>query len=464
MTDTGRVSNIALSDVSPRPVRPAEAPYQLFLAASLALAVAGGFMLAVLLPVARALEWDWGTRWQELVQVHGQLQLFGFVGLFIIGMALRMMPRFSGRPLAYAGSTGAIVVLIGVGVVARAMAPLIEHEAFHAALFLGGAVLVVAGALSFAASVIRTLVHPASRAEATGWFFVFGAIGLAAASIANVVLSVRALDDGARLLPAAENNALVSLLMYGVILMFVGGVAIRAVASLTGRERSQMVARIAAILLAAGAALYACATFAGALGDPSPMLYRLADAAFIVIGGGTLLIVWATGIFHPRANRVAAASQVQFWFVRAACAWLAAASALLCWYAANGLSDGRPINQFELDAVRHMTTVGGVVMMIMGMALLVVPEFAGRRLQHPHEHPLLWSMFAAVNAAAVLRAWPSLEGIGWLSSTRYWPMAAAGALALAAVSAFAFMFFQSRTEQRHPGWALPAALHGSDRP
>jgi hypothetical protein len=93
-----------------------------------------------------------------------------------------------------------------------------------------------------------------------------------------------------------------------------------------------------------------------------------------------------------------------------------------------------------------MTTVGVVTMMIMGMGMLVVPEFARRRLQHPREGALVWSMLAAMNLAAGLRVWPALEGIGWLSSTRYWPMAAAGALALAAVSAFASMFAQSRIQ------------------
>jgi hypothetical protein len=278
------------------------------------------------------------------------------------------------------------------------------------------------------------------------------------AAILNVILTVRALDDDARLLPPAENNAFVSFALYGVILMFVGGVATRAIAMLTGHDRSQLVSRIAAIVLALSAASYACATLAGAIGDPSTMLHRLADGALIAVSVAMLLIVWASGVFHPRANRVAAASQVQFWFVRAACAWLAASSLLLCWYAANAMADGAPLDQFEVDAVRHMTTVGVVTMMIMGMAMLVVPEFAGRRLQHPREDALVWSMFIAMNAAAALRVWPALEGLDWIAPTRYWPMAAAGALALAAVSAFAFMFAQSRIEQQRPGWASPAGL------
>jgi hypothetical protein len=283
-------------------------------------------------------------------------------------------------------------------------------------------------------------------------------VGLAIAATVNVWLTLRALDDGARLLPPAESNALVSYVLYGAVLMFIGGVTTRAVAMLTGRERSQLIARSAASALALGAASHAVFSLAAAIDEPSRTLYRLSDASLILIGVALLLIVWASGVFQPRANRVAAASQVQFWFVRAASAWLVASSLLLCWYAANALSDGVPLDQFEVDAVRHMITVGVVTMMIMGMAMLVVPEFAGRRLQHPREDAVVWLMFVAMNLAAALRAWPALEGVGWITATRYWPMAAAGTLALAAVSVFALMFAQSRIEQRQEGWASPEAL------
>ena len=81
-----------------------DAPYRLFIAASLALGIGGGFLLSLLLPLARTLDWNWGSRsgGPSLVQVHGQLQLIGFGGLFVMGMALRLMPRVSGRPLASA--------------------------------------------------------------------------------------------------------------------------------------------------------------------------------------------------------------------------------------------------------------------------------------------------------------------------------------------------------------------------
>jgi hypothetical protein len=139
--------------------------------------------------------------------------------------------------------------------------------------------------------------------------------------------------------------------------------------------------------------------------------------------------------------------------VRTGIAWLAVAAALLLWYGLAALSDGRRLDQFETDAVRHVLTVGVILNMMIGIALLVVPEFAGRRLQRPGEHAIVWVILLALNAGAALRIWPAMEGIDWLSSDRFWPMVAAGALATGAVAAFAFMFVQSYVEQRPAGWA-----------
>ena len=459
MPDPGGAPTIALRDVSNRPpVNRADAPYQLFLGTGLALALLGGFTLGMLLPIARALEWDWGSRWQELVQSHGQLQLVGFAGLFIAGMALRLMPRFAGRPLAYAALAPATVVLMGSGVALRSVAPFFDQRVPHDVAFAAAGVLMLAGSVAFSAMILGTLLHSESKAEATGWFFVLGTVAMVLAATANLLLTARAIDGGVRLLPPGENNALVSFQLYGVVLTFIGGVTTRAVATLAGHQRSQVAARLAATMLTMGAALYAAASLIGAVREPSASLNRLADASLLIISAALLLIVWASGIFHARANRVASASQRPFLFVRAACAWLVASSLLLGWYAALAFARAEALDQFEVDAVRHMITVGAVTMMIIGMAMLVVPEFAGRRLQHPREGGVVRSMFVAINLGAALRVWPAIEGVGWLSSTRYWPMATAGVLVLAVIAIFTWMFVQSYVEQRRPGWASPEAL------
>jgi uncharacterized protein involved in response to NO len=431
--------------------------YRWYILASLTLAIGGGFALAVLLPLAQAEEWDWGRYWPALVQVHGQLQLMGFAGLFVMGMALRLMPRFSGAPLAYPHLARATMPLVVSSLILRSFAEPAGDSGMRDVGLIVSAVLLAAGALAFAVVVLRMLARPGSKAEATGWFFVLGALAYVAGAALNAWLVLDMVRDPAPLASTGRQGALVFVQLYGFLLMFVSGVSTRAVATFTGRPRAAVLGRGTAVVLAAGVAV--CATAAlRATYDYSRNVARTEDLGLLIVSAALLSVVWMTGVLYPRANRVGASSRYHFLLVRAALAWLAFASLLTIWYAARAFHDGVLIDSFELDAIRHALTVGVLTQIIAGMGMMILPEFAGRRIQHSHENWIVVSMLLALNVAAVLRIWPAIEGINWIASMRYWPMAAAGGLAEAVVVVFALMFVQSLFEQRTPGWGSTEAL------
>jgi hypothetical protein len=374
-----------------------------------------------------------------------------------MGMALRLMPRFSGAPLAFPRLARATMPLVASSLILRSLGEPAGDSAPRDAALIVSAILLLAGATAFAAVVLQMLARPNSKAEATGWFFVLGALAYVAASVLNGWLVLDMVRDSSPLASTGRQGVLVLVQLYGFLLMFVGGVSTRAVATFTGRPRAAVLGRVTAVALAAGVTLHAAAalrvTYAYSRG-----IVRTEDLGLIVVAVALLSVVWMTGVFHPRANRVGASSRYQFQLVRAALAWLAFASLLTIWYAARALRDGVLIDSFELDAIRHALTVGVLTQIIVGMGTMILPEFAGRRIQHPHESWIVVSMLIALNAAAILRIWPAIEGISWLASTRYWPMAAAGGLAEAVVVVFAVMFVQSLFEQRTPGWGSTEAL------
>lgn len=440
--------------------QPYEAPYRWFIAASLVLGIGGGFLLSVLLPLARAFEWQWGAgvRWQALVQAHGQLQLIGFGGLFVMGMACRLMPRFSGRPLAYRALVPALIPMVALSLILRSVAqPWSDGALRDGGLVVSAALLLAAGA-GFAAIVGRTLVHRDSRANATGYFFVLGALGFAAGAVLNLLQAIEMARDGLPLAPVSKQTAQIFTQQYGFLTMFVSGVALRAVPTFTGVPRRWNASRAAAVVLACGVALFAGATLWIAYRSSSTAVARAGDGGLLLTAAAFALLVWLTGALWPSKTRVAAASQTAFWFVRSAFAWMLVAAVLTAWYGSRAFADGSMPDSFELDAIRHTLTIGVLTMMIVGMAMLIVPEFAGRRLQHPDERWLVRGMVVSLNVAAALRLWPAIEGINWLAATRYWPMAAAGGLASGVVVVFALLFAQSYAEQRAPGWGSPAAL------
>ncbi|MBI2201862.1 MAG: DUF1858 domain-containing protein, partial [Armatimonadetes bacterium] len=96
--------------------QPPGSHYRLFLKTSLVLAVLVGFALGVIALASRTrlLPLGWYGEW---VPVHGHVQLYGWISLFLMGVAYQVLPRFVGRRLLsqrlVLGSYG--LVLGGIG-------------------------------------------------------------------------------------------------------------------------------------------------------------------------------------------------------------------------------------------------------------------------------------------------------------------------------------------------------------
>ena len=144
-------------------------PYHLFILSSLAFAVVVGFTLAILAPLSIVLEWGWGRRILPLTQAHGQAQTLGFVGLFIIGMVYRLMPRFSGRPLSLPVLAWASWPMLSMAVVLRLIAQPAGEGLWQRTLLVSSGCLGMLAASAFALVVMGTLLHRNSRAGATGY-------------------------------------------------------------------------------------------------------------------------------------------------------------------------------------------------------------------------------------------------------------------------------------------------------
>src|SRR5712691_296823 len=70
------------------------------LGAALLLGIGGGFALATVLTLTEMFQVPLGSWWLALAQAHGHLQLYGWAGLFVLGVALHFLPRLRGTPLA----------------------------------------------------------------------------------------------------------------------------------------------------------------------------------------------------------------------------------------------------------------------------------------------------------------------------------------------------------------------------
>jgi len=303
-------------------------------------------------------------------------------------------------------------------------------------------------AVAFGLIVVGTLAHRSSRAGATGYFFLLGAVAFAAQAGLNLALLIQMVERGGDTVRPLEASALLHLQLYGFVAMFILGVASRAVPTFSGLPRPELQAKALALLLAGAVVVFVVSALLAAGGARAANLYRLQGAVFAMLGPLFLAGTWLVGIFRPAANRLRAASQQHIWFIRSAFVWLTVAGGLAAYYGVRAGMAGSPISPYGLDALRHTVGVGFASVMVVGMAMLVVPEFAIRRMQHPSERGLPLLVLALLNAAAALRVGAAVATPHWLSPDRYWPMAAAGVLAEVALLLFLALFLQSWRQKR----------------
>jgi uncharacterized protein involved in response to NO len=406
-----------------------------YIAAALMIAVGGGFALAIALPLAAAQGWDWGVRWRALAQAHGHLQISGWVGLFIAGMAFRLAPRFAGRPLRGAAVTGPALALLLLGVLGRTLAqPWLDAPGMPVLLRISACAELL-GALFVTTALSLTLAPSVSRLPSAPWLLL-GATGLIAQAALSVIWLWN-LPASAPALPADRNDALLALQFFAFLLPFVLGVALRALPTFSGRPAPSPRRSVAlAATYAVGAALHALGglTMNGAVGA------RVEAVGALLLVAAVAAVLLHLGVWRA-PERLRPPARPATLLVRSAFAWLALAMAGLAVAAISTLADGRPLQPERADALRHMLALGVFTTLIPGMAYLMLPWLAMRRAGAARLRREIRTLWLLLTAATVLRVLGAL--LIETGTDRFHLMAAGGVLGIAAVVFFAVMLLRA---------------------
>ena len=97
--------------------------YKPFLRGALITVLTVGCTLGAINLAVMAFNADLSAAWGSLIQSHAYAQIFGWVGLFIMGMAYHMVPRFFLRPLKRPELVAPSLLLVGSGLVLRFVQP-----------------------------------------------------------------------------------------------------------------------------------------------------------------------------------------------------------------------------------------------------------------------------------------------------------------------------------------------------
>ena len=337
----------------------------------------------------------------ESIWLHAHLQLLGFFGTLIMGVAQHLLPRFTGRPVVPSTLIARCLGLHVAGLGLRVLGVGIGQSR----LILVAALVQAGVFLLFAGWVWRSLDPPPlaplrrQLTAATGW--------LAAGCLLEAALRWRAWHlalDG----PSPPGLRVVALMiLFGGIIGWVLGVLLRAGPMFVrGWAVPPRVARRTAWPLALGVAIAA----SGELGDwpglAGPALARTGELVALV---GAASVIGLGGALHrvrsapPVIGRSAEESRI----FRLAAASLSAA--VVGTAGAAGLAWSGADARLPTDAARHLLTVGFLTGVVVAMAFRLIPVLEGRGLPWPR---LRRAAFWALLAGVLLRTAEVLVGIG----------------------------------------------------
>jgi hypothetical protein len=344
------------------------------------------------------------------VNAHGHAQIFGWVGLFVMGFAYQAFPRFKHTSLAHPRVAWASLVLMLAGLVGRSVCePLADVLSGAGPLAVGSSAVEVAAIVLFIGVILATwrgsgkglAFYDWYIASALGWFLVqavyeaaYLAATLAAADHEHLVRLV-----------ATWQGALRDVQIHGFALLMILGVSQRLFHHFYGARAPHRTLSLIGLV---------CLNLAVAGEVAGLVLMRQAGRYWAGVWYLSALLLAATVAVLVADWRVFARSPESdrsLKFLRAAYAWLLlslAMLALLPLYQFGALPRVAPQSEAAqigfshayYGAIRHAITVGFVSFMIVGVAAKVVPTLNGVDVKRL---PGLWLPFVLINLGCATR-------------------------------------------------------------
>ncbi len=344
------------------------------------------------------------------VNAHGHAQIFGWVGLFVMGFAYQAFPRFKHTCLALVGAARASFVLMVLGIIGRSVAePLAGTMAALAPVaVVASAVEVIAIGL-FVAVILRTWRGSGQRLAVYDYYILSALCWFVVQAVYEAVYltATLAAADADHLvqLVATWQGALRDVQIHGFALLMILGVSQRVFPHFYGLPAPNRKVSVAALVALNGAVLGEAAglILMRLIGHGWAALWY---AAVLLLAVSVATLVGSWRLFSPPEE-----PDRSLKFLRAAYLWLFVSLGMLVLLPAYqfGLLDRLApdsvaarigFSHAYYGAVRHAITVGFVSLMIVGVAAKVVPTLNGvdlRRLS------ALWGPFVLINLGCGLR-------------------------------------------------------------
>jgi hypothetical protein len=310
----------------------------------------------------------------RFAQAHAGVQIYGWVGLFILGFAYHAIPRFKNAPLRSPGTASLSLVLISASLVARLLGQLfLDRGAAFGGLLVSSGILLLLGYGAFFLSMVMTVRRAEAETEFYEKFVVAALVWGLVSVVINLAAVLQMVDAGRALIPPGTRHLLRHVQFYGFITLMIAGVSYRLLPGFLGTGApSPAGAGGAFVLFNAGILLW----IAGAL-TGSPALTIAGYGAELLAAA---LVVVSLKVFTRREAAIEIEGEGPSfpWAIRLSYAWLVVAVAMIAGGTLLREWNLAPMTHSFLDAYRHAFTMGFVATIILGVAQRVLPVWEGK--------------------------------------------------------------------------------------
>lgn len=371
-----------------------------------------------------------------IIQAHGHAQLFGWVGLCIIGFAYYIVPRIKNIELQHRELTTTSFWLMVTGIVIRVFAQPYANETTNILLPISG-LLEFAAVITFTYIIFSTVFSSKEKIEIYDKFIKVGVLWFVVCSIINVFMDVYMFFTNSHEIPRAFYSPFVHMYLLGFVFMFIFAVNIRTVyAFLDVKKPNHTAVNTTFWLLNLILPFYFITHF---LSYEFPFLLKASYFTIYVVAFSILVFVYGIRVFERSTGELDDVVMDRSYSktIRAAYVWLIIGVLILGAKPFLGaFSEGQYLFH---GAANHALAVGFVTMMIMGYASKMVPTFRGVNM---YSIRLSDMTFILINLGCFLRVFTQVM-IGLKGDFYYSLIGFSGWIEFVAIGMFGYNIWKS---------------------
>ena len=347
-----------------------------------------------------------------LIETHGHTQIFGWCGLFIMGVSYFVLPRFYAVRI-YSGKLANLsfyFMVAGIFLVFtyRTLLPLNNHF-FFKALILSGCSLEILAVLMFLIVAVKTVLSAEKQELETYETFLFsGYLWFLIVTVAHAGIVLYMINVNETVFPHAAIYPLRHIQVMGFITMVIFGVLSRTLPAFLGLKTPNAKMNLIIMFMLNASVLVR------AVSQPLMTYYADVNLPFYYVFNtlyftsacvellSILLFLYNLNILtKPEVDFSGMEIEKSYEkFVWAGILWLVVAEIGMIIFAVQESFAGVPVSHAIIGSYRHAVTVGFITMMIFGFASRIIPISQGVKL---HCYSSLTISFILINTGSFLR-------------------------------------------------------------